>query len=140
MKVVLDVNILASASVFPSRMQGAVLELGLMGHFVLVVSDPILERLAVVLTRPYFDARLSEASRLRLLEDLERIGESTTPDPGVRGIAPDLEDDLVLGTAVAASADYLVTGDKGLLAVGEYRGVRIVTADRFLEEFASASG
>jgi predicted nucleic acid-binding protein len=51
----------------------------------------------------------------------------------VRGVAPDTEDDLVLGTAVAANADFLVTGDKGLLAIGEYCGVRIVTAEAFLQ-------
>jgi predicted nucleic acid-binding protein len=39
---------------------------------------------------------------------------------------------MVLGTAVAAGADYLVTGDAGLLAIGEYRGVRIVSAREFL--------
>lgn len=55
------------------------------------------------------------------------------PDPSVRGIAPDLEDDLVLGTAVAANADYLVTGDNGLLDLVEYPGVRIVTATQFLD-------
>jgi len=39
---------------------------------------------------------------------------------------------LVLGTAVAAGADYLVTGDAGLLRIGEFRGVQIVTAREFL--------
>lgn len=53
-------------------------------------------------------------------------------------MAPDLEDDLVLGTAVAAHADFLVTGDKGLLAIGGYRGVRIVTAEQFLSEMGFA--
>ena len=46
------------------------------------------------------------------------------PDPSVSGVCDDAEDDHVLGTAVAANADYLVTGDRGLLRVGEYRGVR----------------
>jgi predicted nucleic acid-binding protein len=48
-------------------------------------------------------------------------------------VADDEEDDLVLGTAVAANADVLVTGDPGLLRIGEYRGVRIVTAREFLD-------
>jgi predicted nucleic acid-binding protein len=38
----------------------------------------------------------------------------------------------VLGTAVAAEADFLVTGDKGLLAVGHYGEIQIVTAEEFL--------
>lgn len=44
----------------------------------------------------------------------------------VAGIAPDPDDDVVLGTALAARAELIVTGDRGLLSVGEYRGVRIV--------------
>lgn len=63
---------------------------------------------------------------------LAKRGRGGTPAPSVRGIAPDAEDDLVLGTAVKAEADFLVTGDRGLLAIGEYRGLRIVTADAFL--------
>jgi predicted nucleic acid-binding protein len=64
----------------------------------------------------------------------QAYAEPFTPDPSVSGVAPDDEDDLVLGTAVAAEADFLVTGDKGFLAVREFRGVRIVTADEFLAE------
>ncbi|MGI8406092.1 MAG: PIN domain-containing protein [Thermomicrobiales bacterium] len=56
------------------------------------------------------------------------------PNETVSGVAPDAEDDLVFGTAVAAEADFLVTGDKGMLAAGDYRGVRIVTPEEFLRE------
>jgi uncharacterized protein len=40
--------------------------------------------------------------------------------------APDPDDDVVIGTALAAKADLLVTGDRHLLSVGEHQGVRIV--------------
>jgi len=136
MRAVLDVNILASASTFPDRVPGTVLTLGLTGYFEMIISDPILERLEVVLTRPYFAGRLPEADRIRFLKALSAIPARVEPDAKVRGIAPDLEDDLVLGTAVAASAEFLVTGDKGLLAIGDYRGVRIVTAGEFLDVLA----
>lgn len=133
MKAVLDVNILASASVFPDRKPGVVVGLALTREFELVLSEPIMERLAIVLTRLYFAERLSEVDRLHFLDDLRRGRDMETPDPSVSGVAPDQEDDLVLGTAVAASADYLVTGDKRLLALKEHRGVRIVTAGEFFD-------
>ncbi|TMH88756.1 MAG: hypothetical protein E6H47_06940 [Betaproteobacteria bacterium] len=44
----------------------------------------------------------------------------------------DPHDDFLLALAEAASADYLVTGDKsGLLALRKHRRTRIVTARRF---------
>ncbi len=51
----------------------------------------------------------------------------------MRGVAEDLEDDLVLATIVAGRADFLVTGDRLLREIGEYGGVRIVTPREFLD-------
>ena len=48
-------------------------------------------------------------------------------------IATHPEDDLVLATAVSAQADYLVTGDRQLLALGTYQGVRNVRAREFID-------
>jgi predicted nucleic acid-binding protein len=35
---------------------------------------------------------------------------------------------MVIGTALAANADFIVTGDHGLLSVVRYEGVQIVSA------------
>lgn len=51
------------------------------------------------------------------------------PGPGRRG---DPEDDLVLATGRLARADYLVTGDRGLLELGSYEGMEIVTPRQFI--------
>ena len=50
----------------------------------------------------------------------------------VQGVATHPEDDLILATAISGNADYLVTGDRQLLALGSYGGVRIVTPRDFL--------
>ena len=47
-------------------------------------------------------------------------------------MATHLEDDLVLSLAVDAAAEYLVTGDRGLLSVERTYGVEIVTPLQFL--------
>lgn len=103
-----------------------------MGEFRVFLSDGMLATLGVVLSRPYFAARLTDEEREQFLAHVRRGTLRETPDPSIQGIAPDAEDDLVLGTAVAAEADFLVTGDKGLLALGTYGGIRIVTAEDFL--------
>ena len=48
-------------------------------------------------------------------------------------LAPDPDDDVVIGTAIAAQAALIVTGDKPLLSVGVYEGGRIVTVREALE-------
>jgi putative PIN family toxin of toxin-antitoxin system len=128
------VNILASAALNEQGLPARVADMVIEGSMELVISNHIVEKLTEVLDRPYFRRHLSSAGRSRILRALDQDLEPVIPDESVQGIAPDNEDDLVLGTAVAAEADFLVTGDKALLAVREYRGVRIVTAEEFLSE------
>ena len=45
----------------------------------------------------------------------------------------DADDLPVLGTAVAAQADCLITGDKKLLALGDYQGIPILSPREFYE-------
>jgi putative PIN family toxin of toxin-antitoxin system len=47
-------------------------------------------------------------------------------------VTGDPEDDTVLATCRLGSAEYLVTGDRGLLAMGVYEATRIVTPREFL--------
>jgi len=59
------------------------------------------------------------------------------PSP-ISRIAPDPDDDAVIATALAAKADWVVTGDKPLLSVTEYQGVRIVGVSQALQIVGSA--
>ena len=45
----------------------------------------------------------------------------------------DRKDDYLLEHAVREQPDYLVSGDKDLLTLGEHAGVRIVSPARFVE-------
>lgn len=44
----------------------------------------------------------------------------------------DPADNRVLEAALEANADYIATGDDGLLALGEFEGTEIVTPARFV--------
>ena len=47
-------------------------------------------------------------------------------------IKEDPDDNLILATAVGGRANYIVSGDRHLLDLGEFRGIKIVTVDRML--------
>lgn len=55
----------------------------------------------------------------------------------VTGLPPkvcrDPDDDYILAAAVNAGCDYLVTGDKDLLALKKFEGMSIVTPREFAE-------
>jgi predicted nucleic acid-binding protein len=48
-----------------------------------------------------------------------------------QSVCRDRDDDVVLGTARAASADCIVTGDRDLLVIRQYEGVEIVAPSDF---------
>ena len=49
----------------------------------------------------------------------------TVPAHEMPVVTGDPEDNLVLATSRLAQADYLVTGDRGLLRLGTYAGIAI---------------
>ena len=53
--------------------------------------------------------------------------------PEVSVVTRDPSDDQVIACALAAQADYLVTGDYDMLVLGEHKGVRIVAPRQFLD-------
>ena len=136
--VVFDVNIIVSSVLSPSGRPAQAFSEAVEQGWDIGRSNHIVTKLMEVLGRPKFYARLPPARSAAFVMAFQEVAKSYTPDLGVNGIAPDAEDDLVLGTAVAANAEYLVTGDKGLLAIGAYRGVRIVTAEDFLRVLEQA--
>lgn len=103
----------------------------------LYTSTPLLAELTDILGRRKFEKKI-EASMLSLDQLVDRYRELTIvvrPMP-VSGIAPDPDDDVVIGTALAAKADWIVTGDQPLLSVATYQGIHIVS----VSEAAKSAG
>lgn len=130
-RVVLDVNVLASALVSPTGPPATVLDAWRHERYMLVLSDTMLDRLADILSKPYFRARRSLEERRGDVAALRALAEVVVPAPDVRGVAEDVVDDLVLATAVAGRASHLITGDRGLLECNGYRGLTLLTPAAF---------
>lgn len=56
----------------------------------------------------------------------------TVNDP-VKVVAENPDDDIILSTAVQGNSNYIVSGDKHLLHLGEFKGIKIVTVKMMLE-------
>src|SRR5690606_41120426 len=104
-RVVFDVNILVSAIISPSGAPALAYLAALEQAWVIGRSHHIVARLIDVLGRPRFQGRLPNERLNGFLQGFQGYADPFTPDPTVSGVADDEEDDLVLGTAVAAGPD-----------------------------------
>lgn len=129
MRVVLDTNVIISALNFPGNEQ-MVLELALRGRFELVLSWFILGEVSGVLTRKF---GWDQERTVKAISSLQNAATVIEPPRLEEAIASGHADNRVLECAVAANADYLVTGDRRhLLPIAEHRDTTIVNAPRFL--------
>ncbi len=128
MRVVFDTNILVSALTFPGGRGDAALRRIVRGEDALAISRPIVDELLSVLARKFSYDRESLSRVAVFLADL---GEVVEPRQSLRVLA-DEPDNRILECAHAAGADLIVTGDRAMLAEGEFRGVRIVSLREYL--------
>lgn len=135
MKGVLDVNVLVAA--FGTRGGCAeVLEYVLARH-ALVTSDGMVRDLVRVLETKFGMAAERAAERGAFVRVVAEVVEPVVLTPAV---CRDADDDVVLGTALAAHAPVIVTGDEDLLTLGEWAGVRIVRPREFWAFERAAAG
>lgn len=138
MRLVLDTNVVASVLLW-GGVPRLLLQAGRDKRVELFTSAALLAELTDIPGRRKFDKKIA-ASTLTVDQIVDRyaaLAALARPTPTAR-IAPDPDDDVVIGTALAAKADLIVTGDKPLLSVVEYQGVRIVGVSQALQLIGSA--
>ena len=132
-RVTLDVNVPASGFPAETGTPSALIQRWTDLEYELVLSAHILEGLERTWQKPYYRLRYSTERAGHALRLLRTAATIVVPAPTVSGVGEDEEDDLVLATAVAGNADYLVTGDKHLQGLILVQGVTIVSPRQFLD-------
>lgn len=130
MKVVFDTNIFISAlALRGSRAKEAMLRI-LDGRDELIVSRALIDETLAVLARKFSKDR-EALSRVAVL--LSEMGQMVEPTLTLTVLA-DEPDNRVLECALAGQARCIVTGDRAMLELGEYEGIRILSLRAYLEE------
>ena len=120
LRVVVDTNVLVSGLAYPSSIPGRILGAWREGSLTLVLSRYILDEMVRVLPRL---ARIDlNPDEIRdLAESFVFLAEMVEPGETQEDSLRDAADRPVLGTLLAARAEYLISGDKDLLALaGSY--------------------
>lgn len=127
-RVLVDTNVFVSALVFGGK-PAIVLQLIEAAGIEIAISDELESELVETLTGKFgwSPERVNEA-RDRLWHNAFRVA----PAP-LAGVVRDQGDDHILAAAIASGASLIVTGDKDLLSLGHFRGVRILAPSTFIE-------
>jgi putative PIN family toxin of toxin-antitoxin system len=134
-KVVLDTNVWISSLLLPQSIPGRIIRAWQHALFNVVMSNPILDEIARVLTYPKIRKRLllqeedinEYLSFIRFFTDIVDLKPNTTQFDELK----DINDGVILATLVASKADYLVTGDQDLLILDKQYPV--ISPSKFAE-------
>lgn len=134
-KVVLDTNVITSATILAGGHSSQVLDLWEKGEIEVVLSPPILEEIEDVLNRPrIMKQQWMTREEVQLL--VRRLRQSSTVTAGaldLQVVQDDPDDDKFIVAALEGGADYIVSGDPHLKKLKNYQEIKILPPAEFLE-------
>ena len=140
LKAVIDVNLFVSGMISKKGNPAKLLQLWRGRAFLVVISEQMIEELERVLRYPRVRTKYN-------LKD-EDIGLAVGAIKKFAIVLPDLiklnvikedpDDNKVLACALAAQADYIVSGDNHLLDLGVFENIPIVTVKGFIANFTAS--
>jgi len=131
-KVVIDTNVFVSS--FFGGNPRKVIDLWKSGQIVLCLSKDIVDEYIDVLQR----FGLQNEDELEELLNLFAEGFHiifTDKTPKLRLVEEDPGDDKFIECTVALKCKFIISGDKALLAVQNYMGIKIITSKEFLDTY-----
>jgi len=118
LRVVLDTNVLVSGFAYPGSVPGRIVATWLQGGLNVVLSHYILDEMVRVLPR-LNRVQMTPVEIRDLADGLMFLAELVEPENTTQTELRDPDDQPVLATLTSAKADYLLTGDKDLLALAD---------------------
>lgn len=130
MKVVFDTNVLISALIKigkPKKLLNEIAE-----RKALIISKEILDEFVNVAQEDKIRKYVDEEDVAVFLGFLKSFARVVKVSSKFSVVKEDPGDDVILRTAHDAKAKFIVSGDKHLLSLGKFRGMRILTIDEML--------
>lgn len=132
-KVVLDTNVLVSAVIFGGK-PDQILNLAREGKIQLFISPAILAEFGgILLSKFHFSPEMAAGA----VVEIGFLSTMIKPKQRLKVIQQDEPDNRVLECALAAKANYIISGDRHLLALHTFRGMQVVDPAGFLQEIQS---
>lgn len=130
-EIFLDTNVLLSALIKKGKPRTLLLEI-IRGKHELILSKEILEEFAKNASHPKIRRYVDEQDVARFLRDIGTAAKIVTIKSKFNVVQEDPSDDIILRTSYDGKANYIVSGDKHLLALGKYGRIKIVGINEML--------
>ncbi len=133
--VVVDTNVYISGTITTSTPPAKIIQAWETNYITLALSEPILSEIQDVLARPYFARRLTWTQKqlVQYVNDL-RLTAVVVPGTTQISVCRDPKDNMVLSCALEAGADYIVSGDKDVTALGKFQTIPILSPREFVRQ------
>lgn len=129
-RVVLDTNVIISSIFWKKGNPHKIVLLALEQKIQNFTSQNMVNELVKVLM---FDFKQPDQFVERQVNLLLAYSQITEPKFKANIVPEDPKDNMIIECALSADADYIITGDKHLLKLKEYKGIKILNPKEFLE-------
>ena len=135
LKIVIDTNVFVSATITEKGKPAQILKAWREKKLEVIISPEILKEIGQVVFRHKIKkiSFWTEKERYQFIEDLARICILTPGSLELKQAVKHIQDHKFLVAAIEGKADYVVTGDRHLRDLGAYKGIKIVSANEFLQ-------
>ena len=130
MKIVLDTNVLVSALIKGGKPRALFERLAKTKQ--LILSKPIIEEFLEIIEDPKVAKYISQQDVTVFLNTLGDGARIVKIVSDFKAVKADIDDDIIVQTAHDSKANYIVSGDRHLLTLKEFKGIRILTVDEMI--------
>ena len=128
MKVTVDTNFLISATQWDYSIAHKLLKKLILSDAKIFTTQDILDETVEVLER---DFEYSKNEAKNIIGKILLFAKLVEPKQKVDIVKDDPDDNKVIECAIESSSDYIVTYDRHLLKLKEYKGIKIITPEEF---------
>ncbi|MEK6828020.1 MAG: putative toxin-antitoxin system toxin component, PIN family [Nanoarchaeota archaeon] len=130
MKVTVDTNFIISATQWDYSVAHKLLKKMILSDAEIFTTQDILNETAEVLER---DFGYNKVEVKNIIEKILLFSKLIETKQKVDVIKDDPDDNKVIGCAIESSSDYIITYDKHLLKLKEYKGIKIMKPEEILK-------
>lgn len=127
-KVVIDTNILVSFFCFPGGILRELVKKALVHEYEVIISNEIFNEFEKVVEKKFPQAINDFWQFSRFIKENFTL---INPTKRLNEVKDDPTDNKIIECAVAADADYIVSGDNHLLDLRKYKGIKILKPSDF---------